>query len=563
MTWTASRSGEDGSPRGARTTRLLSALALGLALLPLLLCLLQFASSRWPTRLDGDLALLELGVRDALRLDQPLGLYSRFGWSHPGPALLVTLAPLYRIADGTSGALFLGAILINLGAAILAVRLVAQSQPDAVRLLFAGAIFSLQMAMGGTRLASPWPPFQVVLPMLLFLVLAAQLAEGRLPRLLPCLVAASFLVQTHLGTLPIVALVLATAAGSAWRSVPRRDPQRAPLGRRHLVLGVAVLVALWLPPIVAETRAWLEHAEPGNLAKIAGTFLASPEPRSGWSAGWALVEAKTNGLLNAWLGYFRLDRPLALLRLPASFEGSLGLSAMLLALPLCLFCARRREDTSRRAWIAVALAAQVGALSAAAAIVGRPFEYLVTFSLAITAFCAVAVLASLVALLVRRFDTRLSAPATSLVIVGLLVSGNLIASRRFANQQLAPRDRPDVGSFIDAVQLAVPGKSACVRLGTWGDSWVPVAGTVLGLDKADRSVFVHPRLAWMFGEAHLKGRGVCAEVRAAGPGFPLERWPLECRRELAASDRATVVLLAEPSTRCSDLVAAEISAGFW
>src|SRR5690348_18094210 len=41
----------------------------------------------------GDQALLELGTRRAIHLDQLVGPYSRSGFHHPGPAVFYLLAP--------------------------------------------------------------------------------------------------------------------------------------------------------------------------------------------------------------------------------------------------------------------------------------------------------------------------------------------------------------------------------------------------------------------------------------------------------------------------------------
>jgi hypothetical protein len=51
----------------------------------------------------GDLAVIELSVRNALRGHPLLGPYSRFGWDHPGPALFYLLAPSTGWADQIAG----------------------------------------------------------------------------------------------------------------------------------------------------------------------------------------------------------------------------------------------------------------------------------------------------------------------------------------------------------------------------------------------------------------------------------------------------------------------------
>src|SRR5690348_14332223 len=65
--------------------------------------------------------------------------------------------------------------------------------------------------MGDQLFRNVWPPFAVILPMLLLLLLAALGAAGSNPALAAALVAGSFEAQTHVGTAPTVALVVATA----------------------------------------------------------------------------------------------------------------------------------------------------------------------------------------------------------------------------------------------------------------------------------------------------------------------------------------------------------------
>ncbi|MFP5487294.1 MAG: hypothetical protein ACLGHQ_03180 [Acidimicrobiia bacterium] len=49
----------------------------------------------------GDIALIELRIRDVLSAHPPLtGAYSRYGWDHPGPAFFWLAALPYRLLGG-------------------------------------------------------------------------------------------------------------------------------------------------------------------------------------------------------------------------------------------------------------------------------------------------------------------------------------------------------------------------------------------------------------------------------------------------------------------------------
>src|SRR5262249_36300232 len=55
-----------------------------------------------PYTSSGDTAFIELGVRQAIRHGNAIGVYSRYGWHHPGPALFYLLAPLYALSGESS-----------------------------------------------------------------------------------------------------------------------------------------------------------------------------------------------------------------------------------------------------------------------------------------------------------------------------------------------------------------------------------------------------------------------------------------------------------------------------
>ena len=70
-----------------------------------------------------DQAILALRVGDAMRFHAEVGPHSRFGWSHPGPALFYLLAPVYSLSGTNPRSLLPGSLLIN-GVCIVATLLV-------------------------------------------------------------------------------------------------------------------------------------------------------------------------------------------------------------------------------------------------------------------------------------------------------------------------------------------------------------------------------------------------------------------------------------------------------
>src|SRR5215210_6603831 len=139
------------------------------------------------------LRIADVGTRHTLLT----GLWSRLGWSHPGPLLLWLLAPFERVA-GETGVL-VGVALLN--AAAVAAAVVLASRRDGVRsaALTALALAVLVHALGPALLVDPWNPWAPVLPFALFLVASWGVAD-RDTVLLPIAVGVgSYCVQSHAG----------------------------------------------------------------------------------------------------------------------------------------------------------------------------------------------------------------------------------------------------------------------------------------------------------------------------------------------------------------------------
>ena len=101
-------------------------IALGLVLLPLVvsagILIFRVGNDYHPV---SDWALTEIRTRDVGHHPVLIGLYSRDGWSHPGPMSFYLLAIPYRLTGGASIGLWLGALLIN-GVAIVGMAVVAR-----------------------------------------------------------------------------------------------------------------------------------------------------------------------------------------------------------------------------------------------------------------------------------------------------------------------------------------------------------------------------------------------------------------------------------------------------
>jgi hypothetical protein len=209
----------------------------------------------------GDWALTELRVRDVGHHPVVAGLYSRDGWSHPGPMMFYVLAPLYRLLGSTSTAIDVGAVVIN-GAAVAGMAFVARRRGGAPLLLCTLlGVALLVRTLGSGFVADPWNPFVTVLPFALLLFLVWAMTCGEAWALPAGVVTATFLAQTHVGFV-VLALPL-LAVGAVWLAVDQRWSSVV----WAALVAVALAMVLWLPVVVDAV-----NGAPDNLARIVDWF---------------------------------------------------------------------------------------------------------------------------------------------------------------------------------------------------------------------------------------------------------------------------------------------------
>lgn len=214
-----------------------------------------------------DHALTEMRLRDIGFHPVQLGLYSRDGWSHPGPLVFFTLVAPYRIFGGRPVGMEIGALLVN-GAAVVGMVAVGRRLGGTRAALAILLVASVVMrGLGAQLVRDPWVCFITTLPFGLFLCAVWAMAERRTWALPLAAFLASWLTQTHVGfaplTLPLLGLGAVVLTVSVWR-----DPERA--GRRRLLRAVGVtlgvLVVVWALPV------WDQVHGRGNLEAIVQWF---------------------------------------------------------------------------------------------------------------------------------------------------------------------------------------------------------------------------------------------------------------------------------------------------
>lgn len=381
--------------------------------------LARLRSPHWYANLD--LALTEMRIRDVGSRHPPLvGLSGRIeadgvAGSHPGPLSFWVLAPLYRLYGSTSWAMQAATATLNLAAVGTATWLGHRRGGRTGALAAVAGMAVLLHAYGADRWTQAWNPYLPLLwwPVVLLAVWSV-LCDDLVA--LPVVVAAgSLCLQTHVSYLGLVPGLGLLAAGGGCAVVLRRR-RGAPTGPGHpgrwCAASAALLVLLWVPPIVEQVR-----GDPGNLTIVREQFAHPSEPSVG------AVEA-----VRTVVG--RLD-PLPLLAGAIDRTGSLVVGAVVLAAWLAsaavAWC-RRLPRRVRALHLVVASALALGLVSISR-IQGTLIDHLVLWSWGTTVLAIGALAVTVMTVADPALVRRRLAPVLGLVAAVAIVAVAVDAAR--------------------------------------------------------------------------------------------------------------------------------------
>jgi hypothetical protein len=474
-----------------------TALAFGSLAVPFAVILIRFAlASDRGVFLPDDLALIDLHTRVALHWQQALGPFDRFGWNHPGPAYYYLLSIGYRLLGGGAGAAFFGAALVNALAA-LGVVWVCRRRGGPVLALWAalclgalelllsinspGALTYSEGALGAG--VSPWTATVIIVPLLLFAVLCAATATPSPLSALGALLVGSFVVQTDLSAAPLVVvlLLLSWAAGSVLyvrdrrRATDDHDNAGAPAteagARRRWrggawgALGVAVLVAMWIPPLVQNLT-----THPGNLDLIY-RFFTAPQPVHPLNQGFLAVMSVD---AVAFFGPAEIMTK-ALGRAPA--HTALAVVAFIVFVLVGAAAVARglgRRNRFAVAMAAFSLAGLVAMVFAFSRITGLIYGYLVLWEVTLPTLALLGLGSALITSHPRRGPRRdldhgrRRSPLSPVLGVLVALTGLALCARMVALPSLAAVSDPHVGAVVALVTPALPPPGRPVFVGDDG-----------------------------------------------------------------------------------------------
>jgi hypothetical protein len=465
-------------------------------LLPLALFFIGYLLINWgeiyrPFDPLSDLAVYRLQVERARHLQAYIGPYSRFHFHHPGPLIFYYAAAVEALlAFLPSGRIYLAQLLYNLLFLWVALHIVYRTlRPRFYTFLLALTTLAVLPLMGVNVLIDPWPPKQIVLPMLAFVLSAAAVASGRVRYLLPAAIAGSFVGQTHVGgalfVLPLMGLALFRYG--LWRLThPGRLDRR---DRICLTASLVFLLVSLLPPLYEQLT-----SQVGNISLLYNFFVR------GQDAGLPLPAGLRTRLLGESFSYVMSFYTLPL-------EGLLGLRAPIGILVL-LFAAALFQGWCPglpRELALLWLVAWPLSIGAASRVVGELLPYLMWFEYALVAvgyFMILVGIYRLISLLLKRGGVRFPPIHLPLLTRGVLLAAvvavvlpgfsfhlvrlegvipglmEVLAPKRDRTYMLMWRESPIPGAWTIATGLAYrltqEGFRACVPA-----EWAYLFGTAL------------------------------------------------------------------------------------
>ncbi len=336
--------------------------------LAVVLPVLAVTLSRAPYAPDGDWATFEMGLRRLAEGHPPsVGVFSRFGWYHPGPALYYLMGGPYLLAGGAGIAMPVTAVLAN-GGCLAGVGLLVRRHRGLVAALWSLLVCLLYLRqLPHGFLVDVWNPYLPMLPFLVAVLLCWAFLLGDRWALPVALVVLSFCVQAHVGYAAAAAALLAGTAVA--RALMRsRRPDRPSALRVWVGAGV-VLALLWLPPIWQQLT-----GHQGNLGALITDLRTAQDGPDVNTAVW-LVGTEMGRLPAVVTG----TTPQATFVLPSRLPMWMAVVALVVFTVACGYAIRRRD------WPVVKLGGLTAAVGLAAALAvtrvrGVLFSYLVQWA---------------------------------------------------------------------------------------------------------------------------------------------------------------------------------------
>lgn len=393
-------------------------------------------------RPSGDWAVLTLRVEDVGRNTPLVGPYSRFGWNHPGPLMYWLLAVPYHLFGDRPEAILAAAATLN-AVTVAALSAVAwrRGRLPLVALTMA-AIAILIHAMGPAMIRDPWNPFVTLLPLTLTVFLVWSVIEGDFWMWPPLAFLVSFELQSHIGYLPMLAMLGIAVFAISWRSKSMGALLPTSTKQRFWVLGIsfAVLIGCWLPVFLDQV------VGTGNLGAIARYFLSPGDSPAGFGTAFHVAADQLRFPSAPWLGRSEL----------AGLDGALlgsGLAALIvpvLAMAGSLWVAARMRALAALRFQLIVIATALGGLIATARVTGPLFDWVVRWWWVIASLWWLSIVWALWSALSKRITTQpMQRVATGILAVGAAIVTLAATGPVISSTSSTPPPSPSTGVVLD------------------------------------------------------------------------------------------------------------------
>jgi hypothetical protein len=265
-----------------------------LVLVPFLYVAANVVTSGVPDVVNsGDGALLEMSTRSLFSRGILLGPYSRFLFFHPGPIYFAVRYPLYMLLGQRNSSFLLTTVLISVLSLFAGWYIVRRFTGRLFSVVFASAVALYLLNTDKILWLSEWNPHIIMFPVLLYLLAMAAVSLRKVKYIYTAVISGSFVAQTHIGSIPLLASIAAAAIVFAVFPVIISPEKKRWVKHdwKHLLLGTALLLLLWAPPLYEE----FSSDSNGNLTVIR-EFLENSEPDQDLStslAPWSSILSGT------------------------------------------------------------------------------------------------------------------------------------------------------------------------------------------------------------------------------------------------------------------------------
>jgi len=394
-----------------------------LVLVPFLYVAVSVVASGVPDAVNaGDGALLEMSTRSLFSRGILLGPYSRFLFFHPGPIYFAVRYPLYMLLGQRNSSFLLTTVLISVLSLFTSWYIVRRFTGRFTSVVFASVVALFLLNTDKVLWLSEWNPHIIMFPVLLYLLAMTAVGLRKMKYIYPAVISGSFVAQTHIGGIPLLAgVAVAAILFAVFPGIISSEKERwVKRDWKHLILGAALLLLLWAPPLYEE----LSSEGNGNLTMIR-EFLENSEPDQDIGTAFGSWSSILSGIeLN------RFARTLKALK-PEVTESLLNVVTALRLLFLSVgFSLMRRRGKFRflSALSLICILAHGVTLYSVSQIRGDLHVYLVEWMGVISIVSMFAILAAFLALFNESGKSAMTNKYTGMLLVAFIVFASVVVT---------------------------------------------------------------------------------------------------------------------------------------